>query len=311
MSMDISSNYYKTTQETYMCTYIIISPPSNIPELSGYIMKINKELIIINNNKNLIHIDHGNEWDKTYKHYVYMFEKEEKIKGHPSKRYRYSEDELFTMYGCDKSNSFVERFNKREKTFKSGSGSLIRCKYTDFNKRGGLNSKITWLIAPDSDKKWAYEFNYDPLRDMGKHNKDGKGFELLESYHINNISILSENKQILCDLLYKIDSIRELKLNSNDLACYYDRSGKPIYAASAAESIAYTMYEMLPRKLTIDKYYGHLHGTSFGEEIVKKLVEVGKEMENLCQDAIAKYKKENIHDIALEIKKITGIVIEE
>lgn len=127
MGITIPMQFYKGQEkkndkyDTSPWTHHIIAAPDNVSELAGYIMKVLPDNITINCD-NII-IDNGNEWSRKSKQYLYMFEKEIKTPGHPSKRYRYTEDEMIRMYGSAISPTFEKRLKKKKTCYLPGQDS--------------------------------------------------------------------------------------------------------------------------------------------------------------------------------------------
>ena len=111
MSVRIPKKYLKGADDAALWPLYIIGAPASVPELSGYVMKVMQDYTRITDNALLIL--YGNEWNKKKQQRFYMFEKENKIPGHPSKRYRYTEDEVVRLYGKAESATFDERVEKK------------------------------------------------------------------------------------------------------------------------------------------------------------------------------------------------------
>lgn len=139
MNMTIPKKYLKAKEDKKFCSTYIITAPENVQEFTGYVMKIMQDYTSITDNS--ITFRQGNEWNKKKQQSFYMFEKEVKIPGHPSKRYRYTEEELVKLYGNALSPTFEKRLEKRKQIFEKGPGRLLRTSYTDFSIRNGKKSK--------------------------------------------------------------------------------------------------------------------------------------------------------------------------
>lgn len=276
-----------------------------MPELAGYILKVLPDNITVNCD-NII-IDKGNEWSKKEKQYLYMFEKETKTPGRPSKRYRYTEDEMIRLY---LSPTAEKKLQKRMALLSSGPGRLIHAKYSEFSKMDGKRSAEGWFIASDSDGTWVYPINYDPLRDQGKHSRNAKGFSVLEEYAVSDIAVL-HNKKRLIQLLKDLDHIRGLHLTINPHAWVCTKQGKMINPSSFLESIAFSVYNAIPTEIRLEKP-GRLERreTPEGERIRQELTELSTELEEKCQDIVRQYKIDKITAIASEILDLTGINIQ-
>lgn len=159
MEVKIPKKYLKKKEDGVFPAYII-DAPKNTPELSGYVLKISQDVVKITDTSLIL--TNGNEWDKKNRVCRFMFEKEEKIKGHPSKRYRYTEEEMIILYGCAESPDFEKRLRERITKSQSGPGRLIRATYSDYEDHE-IKSSTDWMIVSETNQKWVYEFEYDPL----------------------------------------------------------------------------------------------------------------------------------------------------
>lgn len=321
MGITIPIQFYKGQEtkkkdkyDTSPWTPHIIAAPENMPELAGYILKTLPDNITVKCDSITIH--EGNEWSKKEKQYLYMFEKEIKVPRHPSKRHRYTEDEMIRMYGSAISPTFEKRLKKRENLLSSGPGSLIKAKYTAYNEREGKESTEGWFVAPEADKIWVYPINYEPLRDQGKHNRNAKGFEVLEEYGVPDIAVLRNNTRLI-QLLAELDHIRGLSLKINEYAWIFPKRGKTITPSSFLESIAFSTYNAIPEEIRYEKISGkRLPGspdwreTPEGERIRQELTELSTELEEKCQDIVRQYKIDKITTIASEISDLVGINIQ-
>lgn len=298
MSVKISDKYLLAKEVGYFEVYLI-APPENVPELSGYVMKIKTEKVDIDKSEHRIELLDGNIWDKKLFKFQYMFEKAEKIKGERSKRYRYTEDELVILYGSAKSDTFLERYKKRSATFSSGSGNLVRCKYMDYDRIYGEHEVTKWLIEPDTSRKWVYEFDYDPLRDIGKHNKDAKGFQLLDKYHVDDISILIDNSFQLKRLFRDFEDVYALTFYS------YQRMDECHFT----ERIVDTALKFVPDTVRFRKSCGALYDTKYSEELKEKLSAYSIEIEKECKRTIETCRRDKLTEIISKINDIINIEI--
>ena len=313
MSVKIPIKYLKKKESGFIPIYVI-EAPVNTPELSGYVMKMPQQNVEVCDTYLLLY--HGNEWDKKVREHYFMFEKEEKVKGHPAKRYRYSEDEFFKLYERAKSKRFDQRLEERIQRFQKGPGRLLRASYSDYKDRAMIKS-TNWLIEANDDKKWVYEFSYDPLRDIGKHNKMSKGFSVLEEYPVMDISLLIKNKDTLPRLLNSLDHIRELKIKIADNSLIYkmgiiihDKFGSIVTPNTLSEAIAMFAYKMIPDEITEERTISHgLCAKTEADEFRNQLIEMATEMEKKCFDFFESYCSERINTLTEEIKEMTGISI--
>ncbi|MCR4745856.1 MAG: hypothetical protein K5894_11610 [Lachnospiraceae bacterium] len=288
----ILSDKYLMAREMGFVDQLIIAPPENVPELAGYILKISVDKVNINPSDHKIELHDGNKWDKKLYKFNYMFEKAEKIKGKPSKQYHYTEEELIILYGSAKSSTFRKQYEQRTSTFSSGSGSLVRCKYVDFNLG---HEVINWLIAPDSCSKWAYELDYDPLRDAGKHDRDAKGFKLLDEYHVDDISIFVENRQ-LQQLLLDFEDTLKLKLGYGII----EESG-------LTNRIIDEALQFIPDEVRFQKLSGSLYETKYAKELKEKLATYCADIKNECKLTIETCRHDKLNELTNQIKELIGI----
>ena len=303
MSARIPIKYLKRKEGGYIPVFVI-EAPENTPELSGYVMKIPQDKVEITDTALLL--QNGNEWSKKDRKYSFMFEKEKKVKGHPAKRYRYSETEFVVLYGRAKSKTFDQRLEERIQRSQAGPGRLLKASYSDYEDRV-MKVSTDWLIGSDSDKKWVYEFSYDPLRDTGKHSQTAKGFSVIEEYPIPDISVLIRNKDDLPPLLYQLDHVRMLKLAFPETELVYDKFGSIVIPKSICESIAFIAYNLIPSEAKEDKMYYGTCAKPEAEELLVRLNEISKEMEIKCLDFLDSYRSEQLNELTAKIKELTGI----
>ena len=303
MEICLPKEYLIREDDGYMPTYII-KPPKDVEELTGYILRMpQKNAAIIGDS---IVLYNGNEWDKKLREHLFMFEKEVKVKGKPSKRYRYTEREAYMLYKhIDK-----QKVSARAEVSQRGSGRLIRASYSDYID-DSLCKVTEWLIAPDSDDKWVYEFYYDPLKNVGKHNRSAKGFSILEEYPVPDIATIINSREMLQSLLHELDYVRELKLINNSSEYVYNRNGKFVKAATPSEAIAYMAYNMIPKKAKETKAYYGTYPTLEAEKFIERLLELGVGIEKECSTFLESYKSEQISRLSREIKDLIGIDIEK
>lgn len=168
-----------------------------------------------------------------------------------------------------------------------------------------------WFIASDENAKWCYDFDYDPLRDTGKHNMDAKGFKLLEEYSVSDVAIIHENKEHLEFYLNELNHIRNLKLNTYGMhdQKIHDKDGHLIVASSMAENVAFGVYNQIPEEIRTYMYGSREEETQKGEEIRAELIKLSTEIENKCNEFIKQYQSEQINYVSSIIKKMTGIEI--
>ncbi|MDD6667765.1 MAG: hypothetical protein PUE58_07430 [Lachnospiraceae bacterium] len=303
MSARIPITYLKRQEGGYIPVFVI-EAPANTPELSGYVMKIPQDKVEVTDTALLL--QNGNEWSKKDRKYYFMFEKEEKVKGHPAKRYRYSEQEFVMLYGRAESKTFDQRLEKRIKRSQTGPGRLLKASYCDYEYRE-MKVSTDWLIGSDSDQKWAYEFSYDPLRDTGKHSLTAKGFSVIEEYPVPDISILVRNKGDLPPLLHRLDRVRMLKLAFPETILVYDRSGSMVNPKSIGEAIAFFAYDLIPSEAKQDKMYYGTCAKPEAEELLVRLNKISTEMEIQCLDFLDSYRSEQLNELTAKIKELTGI----
>jgi|GEM_PF-6975698 len=290
----ISPRYLKSKDARAYHPTCCIAAPKSIPELTGYVLRIS--LDYVRDVDEGIWLEHGNEWDKTQRAWRYMFEKEVKTPRHPSKRYRYTEDEVFIAYESDKSPTFVARMNKRIATFTKGSGKLVRAQYTESYDRISYRA-ASWLIIPNGSA-WAYELDYDPMRDIGKRRISADGFQILESYDFDDIAVLhaDEYKERLQQLLAEQNRLCELKPYRGDI----DKK------ETIAQTIANDFYRRIPSEVR-NEYEG------YHQDAVHALLErfrcLAGQMERECINAIRNYQNEKLKPIEDEIKNLIGIEI--
>jgi len=248
----------------------------------------------------------GNEWDKKLRQHLFMFEKEVKIKGKPSKRYRYTENEAYMLY----KHIDEKKVNARADTVQKGPGKLIRASYSAYEDH--TMCKVTeWLIAPDSDVKWVYEFYYDPLKNTGKHKRSAKGFSILEEYPVSDIAMIINSRKELKDLLDELDQVREMELKDGNSEYVYNRYGKLVRASNLSESIAFTAYNMLPSTARERRELHSTYPTPEAEKFLDRLIELGSEIERECSDFLESYRLEQTARITREIKDLIGIDIDK
>lgn len=205
MNITISIKYYKGGVDGFRPFYNI-APPENVPELCGYVMRMPADRAKITDK--CVVIFQGNEWDPKSREHLFMFEKEEKTPGHPSKRYRYHEAEVFIMYGNASSPTFGERLEKRIRIFSEGSGKLVRATFRQYEHQHHMKRECAgWFLSPDADPKWVYSFDYDPLQNRGKHNRNAVGFSVLEEYAVD-MAAVQRHKDRIKELLGELDRIR-------------------------------------------------------------------------------------------------------
>lgn len=154
-----------------------------------------------------------------------------------------------------------------------------------------------------------YPLDYDPLRDIGKHNCDAKGFAALEEYNVSDIAILREHRTQLAVLLSQLDYNRSLHMDSRYFGhewCY-GVYGSYVEAKTLGEELAIRCYNAIPRQVTHneDGRRHYIYETPESEQLRKDLTE----MERKCADALRKYQLEKIDQITTEIKDLIGIVI--
>lgn len=304
MEIRLPKKYLKREESGYNSVYVI-DPPENAPELSGYVLKIETDRV--SEDKTSLTMHYGNEWDKKNRQYLYMFEREDKVKGVRSKRFRYTEEETYILYGRAISKTFDKRLAERQEKVTSGSGKLIRARYSDYQDHT-IQSSIEWFISADADSKWVYEFTYNTLTDVGKHSCTAKGFSILEEYSIEDISVLFNVKDNLSYLLHQLDHVRSIRMKSPSKPFVYDKFGNLIKANSPGEVIALKAYdELLPSEIKYDlEEYGTFERPE-AEKLRRQLYKIGKEMEKECESVIEEYRTQKIETIINDIKELTGI----
>ena len=303
MELRLPKEYLIREDNGYMPAYIL-KPPKGVEYLTGYIMKMpQKDAAIVGD---FIVLYNGNEWDKKLREHRFMFEKEVKIKGKPSKRYRYTEREAYMLY----KHIDEQKVNARAEVSQRGSGNLIRASYSDYIDNS-LCKVTEWLIAPDSDDKWVYEFYYDPLKNTGKHKRSAEGFSILEEYPLPDIAMIINSREMLQSLLHELDYVRELKLINNSSEYIYNRNGKFVKAMTPSEVIAYMAYNMIPKKAKETKAYYGTYPTPEAEKFLDRLIELGSEIERECSDFLEIYRLEQTARITREIKDLIGIDIDK
>ncbi len=301
MKLRLPKEYLIKKEDGYIPVYIL-KPPTDVEELTGYILKISQKDVEITEDS--IVLNNGNEWNKKLGQYLFMFEKEVKVKGNPSKRYRYTEREAYMLYKHINEQKLIARAEMAQK----GPGKLIRASYSDYVDN--MLRKVTeWLIAPDLDDKWVYEFYYDPLTNVGKHRRSAKGFSILEEYLVPDIATIINSREMLQSLLHELDYVRALKLINNSSEYIYNRNGKFVKATTPSEAIAFMAYNMIPKKAKETKAYYGTYPTPEAEKFIDRLLELGSEIEIECAEFLEGYRSEQIASITSEIKDLIGIEI--
>ncbi len=301
MKLRLPKEYLIKKEDGYIPIFIL-KPPKGVEELTEYILKMPQKDVEITEDS--IVLNNGNEWDKKLREHRFMFEKEVKTKENPSKRYRYTEREAYMLY----KRIDEQKVNARAEMAQNGSGKLIRASYSDYVNN--MLRKVTeWLIAPDSDDKWVYEFYYDPLKNTGKHKRSAKGFSILEEYPVPDIAKIINSREMLQSLLHELDYVRELKLINNSSEYIYNRNGKFVKAMTPSEAIAYMAYNMIPKKAKETKAYYGTYPTPEAEKFIERLLELGVGIEKECADFMESYRTEQIARITSEIKDLIGIDI--
>jgi len=303
MEIRLPKEYLIREDDEYMPTYII-KPPKDVEELAGYILRMPQKNAAIKGDSIVLY--NGNEWDKKFRQHLFMFEKEVKVKGKPSKRYRYTEREAYMLY----KHIDERKVSSRAEVSQRGSGKLIRASYSDYIDNG-LCKVTEWLIAPDSDDKWVYEFYYDPLKNTGKHKRSAKGFSILEEYPVPDIAKIIDSRKKLRDLLDELDHVREMELKDSNSEYIHNRYGKLVKASNLSESIAFTAYNMLPTTARERRESNGTYPTSEAEKFLDRLIELGSEIERECTDFLESYRSDQIARITREIKELIGIDIEK
>lgn len=305
--LKIPKTYLVEQKDGFRPTYSI-KAPSVVPELQGYVMKILQEDVKIEDATLIIR--KGNEWNKVQKSYFFMFEKAVKVSGKNSKRFRYSEEQLFKMYGMDQSSTFEERFEERRNRSQTGAGKLIRARYTEFSQEKGKYSTTGWFILTDANSKWVYTFEYDPLRDQGKHNKDAKGFDIEEQYPVEDVSNLWDNRVALNRLLRSLDYTRNLAVSEGFSAWIRGSHPKQFRnAQTLADELAFIALNHLPDDLTVDSCIRGKYESENGARIRADLMKLTEEIERRCRDEVETYRAAEILKISEKIKDLIGIEI--
>lgn len=301
MKLRLPKEYLIKKEDGYIPAYIL-KPPTDVEELTGYILKISQKDVEITEDS--IVLNNGNEWNKKLGQHLFMFEKEVKVKGNPSKRYRYTEREAYMLYKHINEQKLIARAEMAQK----GQGKLIRASYSDYVDN--MLRKVTeWLIAPDSDDKWVYEFYYDPLTNVGKHKRNAKGFSILEEYPVSDIVAIINSRERLKKLLHELDLVREMKIANSNSEYVYNRYGKLVKASNLAEDIAYAAYNRIPRFAREKKEGYGTYPTPESEKFIERLIELGSEIEKECADFMESYRSEQVARITSEIKNLIGIDI--
>ncbi|OON85768.1 hypothetical protein BXO88_10960 [Oribacterium sp. C9] len=302
MEIRLPKEYLIREDNGYMPIYIL-KPPKDVEELIGYVLKMPQKNVEILTDS--IVLCNGNEWNKNLREYRFMFEKEVKIKGRPSKRYRYTEREAYMLY----KHIDERKIKARAETVQKGSGKLIRASFSSYDNHA-IDKVTEWLIAPDSNDKWAYEFYYDPLKNTGRHKRSAKGFSILEEYPLPDIAIIKKSRDKLQSMLHELDNVRDLKLINDNSVYIRGKNGKLAKAANSSESIAFTAYNMLPATVRERRESNNIYSTPEAEKFIDRLIELGSEIEKECTDFLESYRSEQIARLTKEIKDLIGIDIE-
>lgn len=286
-----------------------ILPPNHASELAGYVMYVLEDDIQVSTDS--FTILQGNEYNPKIREWIHMFEKQVKVKGRAFKRYRYTDDELYTLYGRE-SKSFDRRYQERD-VLLQGPGKLVLSSYSKAYQENGATlhrQAEEWMLIPQESDIWAYEFGYDPLRDTGKHRITAKGFSILEEYSIPDMAIFHDNYQVL-SLLHNLQHIRNLSLKTPSLydRFYYNSYGKFTSAQNMAEYIALSLYQTVPEDITAPRKYGTFQETEQGARIREGLTRIMEQAVTLCQNEILAYQTAEIKKIIQEIQKLTGLSI--
>lgn len=287
--MTLNKKYLISVEENYYDGKVyIIAPPESSDELSGYCMKVRDRFIHVGDKT--LEIE-GSVWNKQERKMYYMFEVKEKTPGKKSKRFRYTEEEAIILYGKDGTKNFEEQYIKRKEKISAGPGELIFAEFS--TRRDGINTRETgWFFSPENDK-WVYPFWYDPLEDVGKHNRTAKGFRVLEHYDIDDISVFrGEKREEIVALLTKIKSIKRKA---------YKYSEKDI-TKHLMDGIPYDL-----RKIYIGR-------SEFDSELTKnvtpRLSEYSEELVSYINSAIAEYNTRELKTLQGEIFKLLGVNID-
>ena len=310
MSLSIPIKYLSGEDDNIFRPSYIITAPKGEPSLDGYILRQPKEYAYTDG-KSIV-IEHGNEWVGEKKEFRYMLERREKVPGKKSKRYRYSEEEMIQLYGRSESKTYDERLQKRSRIVSSGSGSLIRARYSvydNYDKR----TVSGWLLSPDADSTWVYELGYDPLRDIGKHSRKARGFSLEESYHVDDISVIRDSAKQLISLLNRLDAVREIVSECwRNRSYIYGADGDLVYAQSVAENISYSAYnDFIPKAAREKNVGGEYVQKPEALETLQKLTQIATKMEEECRRLTDAYRHEKASEVCRQIRSLTGIDISE
>ena len=309
----LSKDYFKGKDNNRFYPEYIIAAPKNACELEGYVLKIRTDYVTLYERDGSIVLKHGNEWDYNSKTWRYAFEKEVKESGKRFKKYRFNEKDTCILYAKDKTPNFVEHMKRREELLSSGTGKLIRARYTIYSRtRYSVDKAEGWFVSPDSDKTWVYPLDYDPLHDLGKHNKTVKGFTILEAYEVCDIAILFESKKRLSYLLERLDHFRKIGIKDINKEYYYDSLGNFTGTSTNAASLACQLYNRIPDGIThnykkVSKYNGEWHETPRGSALREELTALSEEMLRKCNSLIDDYKAVHIAEITEKIELLTGI----
>lgn len=291
MGITISQKYLKSESDYVfyggiMTKALTIAPPEKVPELEGYVMRVSQDAACMQ--KTSIRIIEGNEWNPKAKKRYYMFEKEEKIPGQKFKKYRYDEEELIFLYGCASSATFEEKYKHRISIISHGRGKLIKAEFNEYSSSYHTKQLTTdWMIAPDDDKKWAYELNYDPLRDQGKHDKTVSSFRVLEECEIDDLSILNNSiKTALQELLNEYDQIKK------------SEKAKPVLTAEAIT--------LMLKDACVQSQW---RNESEYDQTIDIINKVSNEIADNCAAMNSEYIRRRGEEIARKIKEISGLDI--
>lgn len=268
-----------------------IAAPKSVPELAGYILRIPLEYV--GEDEGDILLWHGNEWNKEQQVWQFMFEREDKIPGHPAKRYRYTEEEVYIAYQQDKNPLFTTQMEKRKAALAGGAGRLVRAQYIE--KRNGLSHRIRkWYVIPQKSA-WAYPLDYDSLTDNGRKRVRTAGFVILEAYDMPDIAILRMNSEQVQQALSELNNLRNLEPGG-----VYDNllSAEP---TAIPQYVFGKVYKSIPSEVR-----EHLDPTR--EATLKdELNQLALQMESLCWDAIRQYQAEHIPPVIEKLKELIGI----
>lgn len=315
MQIRISKSFLKRIEKSDTPYPVcVVTPPENVPMLTGYVLKILKDYISITDTS--IFFNKGNGWDKKIKQDIFIFEKEVKNPEHRSKRYKYTEKELENLYSNSRQMSFKDwLLMKRTQVLETGSGKLVKASFMDVSKRAEKKIREGWFVLPDADARWAYPICYNPVLDMGKIWTGAKGFTIQKEYLLKDISVLCEHKEQIAGLLYELDRIRHLNLNlqHNLQRLYVDQDGMYRIARSTGEALAITCYSTIPDEAMHSKSEGSYfkHETAEGKELRMELIDLGMEMERKCREIFAHYQNNQIERITRKIKNLIDIEVSE